>query len=179
LIIHSDFHSKKWTHILTKLRHLELDYYVVISAENFLRLLASTPHLQSFVAEKRVLQIATEHWNNVSICHHLSRKILSLKVCRRKVRSQFISEHEIRRIIQVFSSKCQHLSLYVQSPHDSVGIILQNMLQLHSLHVTVTGKTHPPIGMAWLQKQQSYFNSSNCIIVNHECDHHFWLENQQ
>ncbi|CAF3179080.1 unnamed protein product [Rotaria sp. Silwood2] len=179
LIIYSEFVSIQWIHILTKLRHLEIHSYAIISSENVLCLLKNTPHLCSLIAEKSVLQKATEYWNNVSICNHLARKIVSLKLRGEKVRSRSISKNEIQQIIRIFSSKCQHLSLYAQSPTDTIGLILQNMSQLHSLHVTILKKISPSIDMAWLQQQQSIFNSSNCIIVNNEPNHYFWLGQHQ
>ncbi|CAF5148158.1 unnamed protein product, partial [Rotaria sp. Silwood1] len=179
LIIHNEFDSFKWIHILNKLQQLELGSDMTISSKNFLCLLKNTPHLSSLIAENSVLQKATEYWNNVSICNHLSRMILSLKLCGRKIRSPPISKNEIEQIVQIFSSKCQHLSLYVHSPIDTIGFILQNMSQLYSLHVTISAETYPSINMTWLQKQQSRFNSSNCIIVNNERDHYFWLGKHQ
>ncbi|CAF4066640.1 unnamed protein product [Rotaria sordida] len=179
LIIYNDFDSIKWMHVLSKLQHLEMNCPITMTPENFLHILKNAPHLHSLVVEKRIIQIATEHWNNVSICDYLSRKIIALKLCGRYARSQYMNNHEIQQIIRIFSSKCQHLSLCIQSPNDTIGFILENMSQLQSLHVNISGKIKPLIDMAWLQKEQTIFNSSNCIILSNEDNHYFWLGKHQ
>jgi hypothetical protein len=168
------FESNKWIHLLFKLRHLELNILTEISPQNFLHLLNNTPCLNSLMAEKRILQRVTEHWNNVSICNHLSSKIRTLKLGGHVPRSRSISRHEIEQITTIFS-KCEHLSLCVQSSNDTTGFILQNMSRLHSLHVNICGKAGPSIDMKWLEKEQTIFNASNCIIVINKHDHYFWL----
>ncbi len=78
-------------------------------------------------------------------------------------------------------TRIRHLDLYftaslpISSPDETIGLILQNMSQLHSLHVTITQKNHSPIDMAWLEKQQTRFNHSNCMIVSGRDSYHFWL----
>ncbi|CAF1293938.1 unnamed protein product [Adineta steineri] len=176
LVIMNHFESIKWIHLLTKLRHLELSFYTKLSSKNFLCLLNNTPQLNSLVAEKCILQIATEYWNNIDICKHLSRKILSLKLGRFMRRSQSISRNEIEQIIRIFSSKCQHLSLYFKFPDDKISFILQNMPQLYTLHVNIYGKTYSTLDIKWLEKQQTTFNASNSTIVINGHDHYFWLD---
>jgi len=127
------------------------------------------------VTTKRIVQKATEHWNNVAICNHLSRKIASLDLCGRYGRSHSTSQNEMQQIIRILSSKCQLLSLYVQSPDDTIGLILQNMSHLQSLHVSIPTKEDSPTVMTWLQKQPTIFNSSNYVIVNNGYELYLWL----
>jgi hypothetical protein len=49
------------------------------------------------------------------------------------------------------------------------------MSQLQSLHVNITEKDYSSIKMIWLERQQTKFNDSNYIIVNHEHEYYFWL----
>ncbi len=175
LIINSHFESFNWIHVLTKLHHLEIKSDAMISSENFHLLLDNTPHLHSLAAEKSILWTLTENWSNLFICNHLSRNIRSLKLYKTDRRFRYMSRYELQQIIRIFSSKCQHLSLYVQSPINTIGLILKNMSQLHSLHVNITGENYPSIDMLWLEKQQTKFNASNCIIVNDGHNHYFWL----
>ncbi|CAF3381864.1 unnamed protein product [Rotaria socialis] len=179
LTIHNDFDSIKWMHVLNKLQHLEMHFLTAMPPNNFLHILKNAPHLRSLVTEKRILQIATEHWNNISICDHLSCKIISLKLCGRHARTQYINKHATQQIIRIFSSKCQHLSLCIQSSDNTIGFILENMPQLQSLHVNIYGKIKSLIDMTWLQKEQTIFNSSNCIILSNGDDHYFWLGKHQ
>jgi hypothetical protein len=175
LIVNVDFDFINWLHVLTKLRHLEIASYVKMSSNNFRRLLNTTPHLCSLSIKQTFLRIVTEDWNNYFICNYLAEKISILKLFQLHYRLRSISQNELRQIVRIFSSKCQHLSLMVQSSNDTIPLILQNMSQLHSLHVHVIGKNHESPNMIWLEKQKTKFNNSNCRIVDNKPDYYFWL----
>jgi len=176
LVLNSHLNSINWIHVLTKLRHLEIKSGTEISSEHFLHLLDNTPYLYSLIAEMNILRALTEYWRNICVCSRLSKKICSLKLHSTLNRAEYLSEDELQQIVRIFALKCQHLSLSVQSPNNTIGLILRSMSQLHSLHVNITGINYPSINMIWLQTQQTKFNDSNCSIVNDGHDHYFWLE---
>jgi hypothetical protein len=176
LIINSDFNRFNSIHVLRRIHHLEIKSNVIILLKSFRLLLDNTLYLHSFIVKRTVLRALTENWSNVFICNHLSEKIRSLKLYSPRSRSHHFSRNELQQIIRIFGSKCQHLSLSVQSPNNTISLILQNMSQLHSLHVNVNEKPYAPINMIWLEKQQTKYNHSNCFIVNDRDNHYFWLE---
>jgi len=175
LIINVDFDFVNWLSILTKLRHLEITPNVKISSNNFRRLLKTTSHLCSLSIEKTLLRTLTEDWSNVFICNYLSEKISILNLYYINYQSCSVSQNELRQIVRIFGSKCQHLSLSVRSPNDTITLILQNMSQLHSLHVHITATEYESSNMIWLEKQKTKFNNSNCRIINIMNDYYFWL----
>ncbi len=175
LIVNVDFDFINWLSVLTKLRHLQITPNVKISSKNFRRLLNTTSHLCSLSIEKSLLRTLTEDWSNVFICNYLSEKISILNLYYIHYQSCSVSQNELRQIIRIFGSKCQHLSLSVQSPKDTINLILQNMSQLHSLHVHITATQYESSNMIWLEKQKTKFNNSNCRIINIMNDYYFWL----
>lgn len=175
LILYNDFNSFTWMPVLKKLQRLEMNVPLTMSADTFHHLLKNAPHLHSITTEKRLLQLATEHWNHVSICNYLSRQILSLKLCARFGRSRCTSNHEIQQLIRIFSSKCQHLSLCIQMSNDTIGLILNQMSQLRSLHVNISGKTQPTIDWTSIQSKHSTIGRFDCLTYTNENDHYFWL----
>lgn len=175
LIIYVDFDFITWLHVLTNLRHLDIQSGTVISSKGFHRLLSNTPHLSVLGVKKTLLRRLTENWSHVAVCNYLSEKIYSLKIYPVMRHSHCCSKNELQQIVRIFGSKCQHLSLTVEVPNNTIDFILQNMSQLRSCHVEVTGKNYEPINMVWLEKQQTKFNHSNCIIVNNKNSYHFWL----
>jgi len=172
LIIDTYFVHDKWFVILPNLRHLSLEHDGGMSSKNFRILLDSTPHLYSLEMKKIILQRLTDNWNNISVCKHLSDKIRCLKFHSNVDQSQSFNKSELYPIMQIFTSKCEHLSLSIQSEIDTIDFILRHMRQLHSLHVHIIEKDHPSVTMKWLDQQQT---DSNCIIVKEEQDYYFWL----
>jgi hypothetical protein len=175
LIVNVDFDFINWLSVLTLLRHLHIPSNVRISSNSFRHLLKTTSHLCSLSIEKSLLRTLTEDWSNVFICNYLSEKIRSLKLDQTNYLFWCLSQNELHHIIRIFGSKCQHLSLTVQSPNETIVPILQNMSQLHSLHVRITGKKNESPNMIWLEKQKTKFNNSNCRIINIMNDYYFWL----
>jgi hypothetical protein len=174
LIIRSVFNSLDWIDVFSKLRHLEIESSVMLS-EHFSYLLANTPHLYSLTTRKSVLKLLTKNWTHIVICNQLSDKIRSLQLYSRDTQSQFMSRDEFHRIVAIFSRKCEHLSICIQSEKRTIGFILRNMSQLHSLHVYINGSDHRPISMGWLEHQQKIVNRSNCSIINDRQNCYFWL----
>jgi hypothetical protein len=175
LIIKSPFHSLDWVHVLTKLQHLTIEDGAVLSMENFNILLDNTPYLCSLTAKKSVLKLLTDNWTDICICNHLLRKIRSLTFHSNKNPLQCFNKNELEKILPIFSSKCQHLSLGVHSRNDAIDFILRKMFQLNSLHVHIQQTNSSPITIEWLEKQHTRFNHYNCIIINDRHDHYFWL----
>ncbi len=175
LIVNVDFDFINWLSVLTQLRHLEITSNIRISSNSFRLLLNTTSHLCSLSIGKTLLKTLTEDWNNAFICNYLSEKIRSLKLDQIFHRFWCLSQNELRQIILIFGSKCQHLSLTVQSPNDTIISILQNMPQLHSLHVHIIATKYESPNMIWLEKQKTKFNNSNCRIINIMNDYYFWL----
>ncbi len=175
LIVNVDFDFINWLSVLTSLRHLDIPSNVKISSNNFRRLLNTTSHLCSLSIEKTLLRTLTEDWSHGFICNYLSEKISILKLHHIHHQSCSLSQNEVRQIIRIFGSKCQHLSLSIQSPNETIGLILQNMSQLHSLHVHITAIKYESPNMIWLEKQKTKFNNSNCRIMNIMNDYYFWL----
>jgi hypothetical protein len=175
LIINVDFVSTKWLDVLTKLRHLSFKSDAILSSENFCNLFDNAPHLYSLTVEIYTLRRFTDHWKDTSVCNHLSDKIRWLEFYSNKTLSQCLNESDLDYIVQIFVSKCQHLSLSIRSNIDSVGFILRCMKQLLSLHVHIMEGAHPRITLKWLDQQQTEYNDSNCIIAKKERDYYFWL----
>ncbi|UJR16648.1 hypothetical protein I4U23_003548 [Adineta vaga] len=175
LLIANDFPAIKWMHVLNNLQHLEMDYPLTMSPNNFLYLLENAPHLCSLVTGQRILELATEHWRNISICNQLSQKIVSLKFSGRYGTLECIRHNVIPKISEIFSSRCQHLSLSVPQLSVSIIYLILNMSQLQSLHIALSDQTNPIIDITWLEKQQTIFNNSNCMIFSDNVNVHFWL----
>lgn len=175
LIIQCHINLIDWIHLFNKLRHLEITSKARFLLKSFRLLLDNTPYLHSLTIEKSILRILTQNWRNDIICNHLSQKIQSLKLYSTMKQSHCLSKYELEQIIRIFSSKCQHLSLSVQSPNNTIPLILQKMSQLLSLHININEKPYISIDMIWLEKQQTKYNHSNSIIVNDGYDHYFWF----
>ncbi|CAF1252503.1 unnamed protein product [Rotaria sordida] len=175
LIINTSFDSLDWIHVLTKLRHLTIDDCAVLSMENFNIFLDNTPYLYSLTAKKSMMKLLTDNWTDICVCNHLSRKIRSLTFYSNKNSLQYFNKNELEKILPIFSSKCQHLSLGVHSRNNTIDFILRKMLQLYSLHVHIQQKNSSPPAVEWLEQQHTRFNHFNCIIINDRQDHYFWL----
>ncbi len=175
LIIDTSFDSLVWIHVLTKLRHLTIEDGAVLSMENFNILLNNTPYLCSLTAKKSMLKLLTDNWTDICICNYLSQKIRSLTFHSNKNPLQCFNKNELEKILPIFVSKCQHLSLGVHSRNNAIEFILHKMFQLNSLHVHIQQRNSPPITIQWLEQQHIQFNHSNCIIINDKQDHYFWL----
>lgn len=122
-----------------------------------------------------VLQILTDNWSNASICNYLSQKICSLKLYSNKYLLEGLSRNHLEQIVLIFASKCEYLSICVQSKINTVDFILCSMSQLTILYVYIEGRDSSPITIEWLEQQQTRFNHSNCIFVNDGDDYYFWL----
>ncbi len=175
LVINVYFNSINWLHVLTQLHYLSFVHDASMSSENFRILLENTPYLNSLAIEKNTLKTLTGNWNNASICNYLSNKIHCLKFHSNDYQSQCVNKNEIHHIVKIFVSKCQHLSLPIQSQIDTIALILRRMRQLRSLHVHIMENIHPLITMKWLDQQETKYNDSNCIIVKEKQDYYFWL----
>ncbi len=175
LIINASLDSLDWIHVLNKLRHLTIEDCAVLSIENFNILLNNTPYLCSLTAKKSMLKLLTNNWTDICICNHLSRKIRSLTFQSNKNPLQCFNKNELEKILPIFSSKCQHLSLSIHSRNNSIYFILRKMFQLNSLHVYIQQTHSQPVTIEWLEQQNTRFNHSNCIIMNDRKDHYFWL----
>ncbi|CAF2741970.1 unnamed protein product [Rotaria sp. Silwood2] len=175
LIIHTSFDALAWTHILTKLRHIAIGDGASLCLEDFNILLDTAPHLCSLAVKKSTLKALTNNWTDICICRHLSRKIRSLTFSSNRNSSQFFEKNELEKILPIFSSQCQHLSLGVHSHSNTIDFILRKMQHLISLHVHIQRKSVPSITIEWLEQQNTRFNRTNCIIKNARQDHYFWL----
>ncbi|UJR16640.1 hypothetical protein I4U23_003540 [Adineta vaga] len=175
LTIQQSFTSHTWIQVLTKLRHLSLHKNAQMSTDIFHYLLEHTPELDSLVIDNNLLQNLTDNGNHSAICHHLSNKIRYLKFHSATNACQCFNKHKLSKILPIFASKCQHLSLSIQSKLDLICFVLKRMKRLHSLHIHMTEKDHQPINMEWFDEQKAKFSFSNCFIVKREQDYYFWL----
>ena len=175
LIINTSFDALAWIHILIKLRHITIGDGTILSLEDFNILLDNTPHLCSLTGKKSMLKLLTDNWTDMCICHRLSRKIRSLTFTFDRNSSQNFDKNELEKILPIFSSECQHLSLGIHSHNNTIDFILRKMYHLISLHVYIQRKNCPPINIEWLEQQNIRFNRTNCIITNVQQNHYFWL----
>ncbi|CAF1586063.1 unnamed protein product [Adineta steineri] len=175
VIINTSFDAQPWLHMLTKLRHITIGDGTVLSLEDFTILLDNAPHLSSLTGKKSALKLLTDNWTDICICHRLSRKIRSLTFTSDRNSSQNFDKNELERILPIFSSQCQHLSLGVHSHKNIIDFILRKMCHLISLHVHSQRDNCPPITIEWLEQQNTRFNRTNCIITNVRRDYYFWL----
>jgi hypothetical protein len=175
LIINTFFDPVNWLHILTKLRHLDIVNCKLFTMEKFRILLDNTRYLSSLTVKYSLLEILTDNWSNVSVCNHLTQKIRILKLHSNKYLPECLSRNDLEEIVSIFASKCEHLSICVQSKINTVDFILRSMSQLNSLYVYIEGKDSSSNIIEWLEQQQTRFNHSNCILVNDEYDYYFWL----
>ena len=175
LIIKSPFRSLDWIHVFTRLRHLTLEDGAVLYIENFGILLNNTPYLCSLTVKKSMLKRLTDNWSDICVCNYLSRKIRSLTFYGNEYASQCFHKNELEKILPIFSSKCQHLSIGIHSRNDAIDFILRKMSQLNSLHVHIQARNSSPVTIEWLQQRHMGFNHSNCFITNVREDHSFWL----
>jgi hypothetical protein len=137
--------------------------------------LDNAPHLCSLTGKKSTLKLLTDNWTDICICHRLSRKIHSLTLNSDRNSSQSFDKNELERILPIFSSQCQHLSLGVHSHNNTIDFILSKMSHLISLHLFIQRKNYSPITIEWLEQQKTRFNRTNCMITNIRYDHYFWL----
>ena len=142
---------------------------------NFGILLEKTPNLYALDIHFNHLQVLTNNWTNVSVCNYLSEKIQSIKLYSHQSQRLYFDGDELDQIIRIFSAKCEHLSICILSPMDTVISLLRDMKQLHSLHVLVETKNDVEMTMKWVEKQQIGLNYSNCFIVNYKQNYYFWL----
>ncbi|CAF1374943.1 unnamed protein product [Rotaria sordida] len=179
LVINTQFESIYWLHSLTKLQQLHIDHFGFISMEQFQILLDNTPYLYSLSLRKSQLIRLTDNGNDVHICNHLSQKIRVLKLHSYKNPLECLNRHELERILSIFETKCEYLSLGLQTTTNTIDYILLRMSALNYLHVFVHEKFRLPITktltIEWLEKQQTQFNHSNCIIINNIHGNYFWL----
>ncbi|CAF3972744.1 unnamed protein product [Rotaria sp. Silwood1] len=179
LVINTQFESIYWLHALTKLEQLHIDHFGFISMEQFQILLDNTPYLYSLSLRKSQLIKLTDNWNDVHICNHLSQKIRVLKLHSYKNPLECLNRHELERILSIFETKCEYLSLGLQTTTNTIDYTLSRMSALNYLHIFVREKFRLPITktltMEWLEKQQAQFNNSNCIIINNIHGNYFWL----
>lgn len=174
LIINSSFESQPWACLPNKLKHITIGDYADLSTDNFIILLDNTPNLYSLTAKKSVMKQLTDNWTDICICNHLSRKIRSFTFSSNQYAIQCFNKNELEKILPLFSSKCQYLSLGIHSRNNAIDFILHKMLKLNSLHVYIQQKNSQPITIEWLE-QHTRFNRSNCIVVNDEQDNYLWL----
>ncbi|CAF1952868.1 unnamed protein product [Rotaria magnacalcarata] len=175
LIINTFFDALPWIHNLTKLRHITIGDDAALSVEDFNILLDHASNLRSLTAKKSRLKFLTDNWTDTCICNRLTRRIRSLKFSSDRNPSQCFDINELERILPIFSSQCQHLSLGIHSHNKTIDFILRKMCHLISLHVFIQRKNFPPITVEWLQQQNTRFNGTNCIITNARQDYYFWL----
>jgi hypothetical protein len=175
LILNVHFDSINWCHVITKLRHLSLQHDKIMSPDQFCILMDNTSRLDSLALTKNMLKTLTDRWRNASVCNHLSNKIRCLKFHLNDNRSECVDKTELHYIVPIFVSKCEHLSLSIQSQIDTIALILRRMKQLRSLRVQIMETGDKTITIKWLDQQQTKFNDSNCIIVKGEQDYYFWL----
>lgn len=177
LIIHTSFDARAWAHALTKLRHITIGDGAALSTEDFNILLDTAPHLYSLAVKKSTLKLLTNNWTDICICRHLSRKIRSLTLTFNPHQNsiQYFEKYELEKVLPIFSSQCQHLSLTVQSHRNTIDLILCKMQHLTSLHVHILREKVLSITIEWLEQQQTRFNRTNCIIRNVRQDYYFWL----
>ncbi|CAF3294033.1 unnamed protein product [Rotaria socialis] len=164
-----------WTHNLTKLRHITIGDGAAIYLEDFNILLDNASNLCSLTAKKSMLKFLTDNWTDMCICNRLTRRIRSLTFSSDRNPSQCFDINELEKILPIFSSQCQHLSLGIHSHNKTIDFILRKMCHLISLHVYIQRKNSPPITVEWLEQQNMRFNGTNCIITNVRHDHYFWL----
>ena len=175
LIINTSFDALAWRDIFIKLRHITIGDGGILSLENLNILLDHAPHLYSLTVKKSVLKQLTDNWSDICICLHLSRKIRSLTFSADRNPSQCFDRNELEKVLPLFSSQCQHLSLGLHSQNGTIDCILRKMCHLISLHVYISRKNVSPLTIEWLEQQNTRFNRTNCIITNIRHDHYFWL----
>lgn len=175
LIIYGSFDALPWSSILTKLQHITIGECAALSSESFNVLLNSAPHINSLSAKKSTLKTLTDDWTDICICHHLSQKIRSLTFSECNDPSQGFDKTALEKILPIFGSQCQHLSLGVHSHKNTIDFIFSKMRHLISLHVYIQRKKYPTLNMEWLEKQNLQFNRTNCVITNVRRNTYFWL----
>ena len=171
LIINTSFDALAWVHVMTKLRKISIGVGAVLSSEDFNTLLDNAPHLWSLTIKKSMLKLLTDSWTDPCICRRLSRKIRTLTFSFDRNPLQCFYKNELERIVSIFSSRCQHLSLGLHSHTNTIDFILRKMCQLVSLHVYIQRKNSPPVTMEFLEHQNTRFNDINCIITKHRHDY--------
>jgi hypothetical protein len=139
-------------------------------------LLGNASHLYSLTVEKNVLKSLTHNWNNFCICNKLSTKIRYLKFYSDGDRSQCLNESEFDQIEHIFASKCEHLSLSIQSNIGIVGLILKRMKQLQSLHVHIMDNFHLPVLLESQDQQEIKLDDIHCTAIRDNQNYFFWLE---
>jgi hypothetical protein len=173
LIINTFFDAPAWVYILTKLRHITIGDGAVLSSDDFNILLDNAPNLCSLAIKKSTLKLLTDNWTDMCVCHRLSRKIRTLSL--EQDPSQCFVKNELEKLLPIFSSLCQHLSLGLHSHNNTIDFILRKMCHLISLHVYIQRKNFLPITIEWLEQQNTRFNRNNCLITNIRYNHYFWL----
>ncbi|UJR17807.1 hypothetical protein I4U23_004706 [Adineta vaga] len=149
LTIITYFDASAWVPIMNKLRQITIGDGAALSVDDFNILLDNTPYLYSLTVKKSVLKQMTDNWTDACICRHLSRKIRVLTFSSDQNLSQSLDKNELEKILPIFSSQCQHLSLGIQSYNNTIDFILQ--------------------------QQNTRFNRGNCIMTNVRHQYHFWL----
>jgi hypothetical protein len=175
LIRNNYFNSIERLHLLPKYFYRKTLFDKKIVSKNFGILLKNTPYLHSLNIQLNDLQVLTNNWTNVSVCKYLSEKIRFLKLYPDESRLQSLNGNTLDQIIRIFTLKCQYLSIRILSSVDTVVLLLRDMQQLYSLHVSVQVTNDEKLTMKWLEQQQIGLNYSNCHIVNHQQNYYFWF----
>ncbi|CAF1562379.1 unnamed protein product, partial [Adineta ricciae] len=173
LTVRDSFASREWMQVLTKLRQLSLTEKAQMSSDSFHYLLDHAPELDTLVIDCNFLQILTDSWTHTGICDHLSKKIRHLKFHSANNARQCFNKHKLSGMLPVFASKCEHLSLSIQSKLDLVILTLKRMKRLHSLHVHMSEKAHLPMTMDWFDEHKTKFNYWSSFLVREDQDYYF------
>ncbi|UJR19508.1 hypothetical protein I4U23_022638 [Adineta vaga] len=145
------------------------------ASKKFEILLKTLSQLYFLSIQINQLEILTNNWTNQSVCLPLSNKICSLKLSRDEYSSQWFDDISLREILRIFAFKCQHLSIRIPSPVDTLLSILREMNQLRSLKIPISMKNDESITMKWLEQQNCGLNYSNCHLINNQNNCYFWL----
>ncbi len=173
LIRNNYFNSIERFHFLPNTRFYRQRYHTDVLSNNLFSLIKKMPRLYSLDIRMSDLEIVTNNFNDRLICEYLSEKIRSLKLHENgegKTKS-----YELNQIIRIFGARCQYLSINIPSPIDTILVLLQNMEQLHSLHLIIETKTNAEMIKNWLLKQEIGLSLINCFIFNLYYNYYFWL----
>jgi len=158
LTIYVDVNLANYLPILTKLRHVYIEYSPKFLSKDFACLLKNAPQLKSLCLEKNVLQRITNQWTDSNICNLLSEKIQHLKLVTCRYQTTSLSQNQLEQIVRIFKMKCQHLSLPIQSiDDDRVHFIRQNMSQLRCLHIRLLDSRQNKCSAVFHQKQNDLY----------------------
>lgn len=171
LIINTSFLPNTWLPILTQLRHLSIACKVIMTSNDFIRLLENTTKLYHLTIEIDDLIELTDNWSNLVACNLLSNKIRRLDLDPQRnlfAKSRnYIKSKDLENIVRIFGINCEHLTIYLQSHHIIKNFILPSMKNLYSLNVSgIFDRFGRTFVMNSVEQWEISGHNSDCIIAN-------------